>query len=133
MDAEAIIAPLDDHVKIALRREKHARIRKMRLLYLFLLIPLVNIIIFQYVPIYGIIIAFKDYSIRRGIVGSPWNNFQHFKDLFAKRRVGANTIGSRGNYDTHHRTDNSRISVSPKTFCKGRIRGIPQGLIRNPL
>ena len=67
----------------------------MRLLYLFFLFPLINLIIFRYVPIYGIIIAFKDYRMRSGIMGSPWNNFQHFKDLFTNPyffRILRNTV-----------------------------------------
>ena len=67
----------------------------MRLLYLFFLFPLINLIIFRYVPIYGIVIAFKDYRMRSGIMGSPWNNFQHFKDLFTNPyffRILRNTV-----------------------------------------
>jgi putative aldouronate transport system permease protein len=38
--------------------------------------------IFSYGPMYGIIIAFKDFSPGLGIWESPWNNFEHFKRLF---------------------------------------------------
>lgn len=51
-------------------------------LYLFLIPGLTVMILFKYLPIYGIQIAFKDYSIVKGIWNSPWNDFQHFKDLF---------------------------------------------------
>lgn len=38
--------------------------------------------IFHYVPIYGVLIAFKDYKFSLGIMGSPWVGFDHFRELF---------------------------------------------------
>lgn len=57
-------------------------IRRMWPLYLFLLLPMLQVAIFQYGAIYGVQIAFKDFSPRLGITGSPWNNFEHFITLF---------------------------------------------------
>lgn len=39
-------------------------------------------IIFHYVPMYGIVIAFKSYSPMKGILGSKWIGLLHFKDFF---------------------------------------------------
>ncbi len=39
--------------------------------------------IFSYAPMYGIVIAFKDYKIRRGILGSPWVGFKYFERFFS--------------------------------------------------
>ena len=39
-------------------------------LYLLLLIPVVLTILYKYVPMYGVIIAFKDFRVREGIMGS---------------------------------------------------------------
>lgn len=39
-------------------------------------------ICFSYIPIYGLQIAFKNFSPGLGIFGSPWNGFQHFVDFF---------------------------------------------------
>ncbi|MBR6270572.1 MAG: sugar ABC transporter permease [Lachnospiraceae bacterium] len=47
-------------------------------LYLMVLIPLVYLIIFSYGPMYGVQIAFRDYSPRLGITGSPWVGFKWF-------------------------------------------------------
>ena len=51
-------------------------------LYLLLAIPLVWYIVFQYVPIYGIQIAFKRFNPSLGITGSPWVGLQYFKQFF---------------------------------------------------
>lgn len=56
--------------------------RSMWQLYLFAAIPLAFIIIFNYLPMGGILIAFKDYSVRDGIFGSPWAGFEYFEQLF---------------------------------------------------
>jgi putative aldouronate transport system permease protein len=39
-------------------------------------------IIFNYIPMYGVTIAFKNYSPVRGVLGSPWIGLQHFTDFF---------------------------------------------------
>ncbi|MDR2630396.1 MAG: ABC transporter permease subunit [Spirochaetaceae bacterium] len=54
-----------------------------RYLYFLLLPCLVYFIIFHYVPMYGLILAFKDFKFSRGIVGSPWVGFENFKYLFS--------------------------------------------------
>lgn len=45
-------------------------------------IPLVFLLIFSYGPMYGIQIAFKNYSPGKGILNSEWNNLEHFKRMF---------------------------------------------------
>ncbi|MBD2847178.1 sugar ABC transporter permease [Paenibacillus sp. IB182496] len=51
-------------------------------LYLLFLPTLAYFLIFQYGPLYGIQIAFKDFSAVRGITGSPWIGFEHFERFF---------------------------------------------------
>ena len=51
-------------------------------LYVMLLLPVIYIIVFAYVPMGGTLIAFKDYRIKKGIFGSPWVGFQHFTNFF---------------------------------------------------
>ena len=63
--------------------------------YLMLIPVLAFYIIFCYVPMYGAIIAFKDFSPARGILGSPWVGLAHFMDFFSSRyfvRVLRNTL-----------------------------------------
>lgn len=50
--------------------------------YLFLLPALVYFILFHYAPMYGVLIAFKNYNATAGIWGSPWAGLAHFERLF---------------------------------------------------
>ncbi len=86
---------VDIQIRDNLRRERWSRVRRMRLLYLSLLPALLLLLVFNYVPIYGIVIAFKNFQASRGILGSPWNNFENFEVLFGSfqfQRVMRNTI-----------------------------------------
>lgn len=51
--------------------------------YLLVLPVIAYFIIFHYKPMYGLIIAFKKFSIRKGILGSPWVGFDYFLDFFS--------------------------------------------------
>jgi putative aldouronate transport system permease protein len=68
--------------KKLLLRKWRAGFKSKWQLYLMTLVPLVFLIIFSYIPMSYIIIAFKDFSIRRGILGSEWVGLKHFKDFF---------------------------------------------------
>lgn len=59
-----------------------AKIYRRWQLYLFILLPVAHMIIFSYIPMYGVTLAFKDYSIRDGILASPWVGFKYFKQFF---------------------------------------------------
>lgn len=50
--------------------------------YLLALLPLLYIIIFKYIPMFGVVIAFKDYNVVQGILGSPWVGLKYFEQLF---------------------------------------------------
>jgi len=55
---------------------------KHKYLYLLLVPLIVFYIVFSYVPMYGIVLAFKEFDYSKGILGSPWNAFQNFKDVW---------------------------------------------------
>ncbi len=55
-------------------------------LYSLCLIPVLLVFIFKYVPMFGIIIAFKNYKFNLGILGSPWVGFSNF-EFFLKSNV----------------------------------------------
>ncbi len=46
--------------------------------WVIIAIPVIYAFVFAYIPMGGIIIAFKDYSIRKGILGSDWVGFKYF-------------------------------------------------------
>lgn len=63
---------------------------------LLLLVPgIIFYVIFSYFPMYGVIIAFKDYKFTKGILGSPWIGFMHFQRFLngeAFWEVARNTV-----------------------------------------
>lgn len=64
-------------------------------LYLMVLPGLALLIIFKYLPMYGVIIAFKDFNPMKGIWGSEWVGFEHFIrfiNLRAFKQFFANTV-----------------------------------------
>lgn len=67
---------------IARRRVLH-HLRRTWILYLFVLPALIYLLIFNYVPLYGIQIAFRNFKPHLGITGSPWAGFKHFETFFS--------------------------------------------------
>lgn len=88
------------HVKIDVRKLKKGRILVMSArnlpksqaikkkllhswqLYILLLPGLIWLMLFMYAPMYGILIAFKNYKVKLGILGSPWCGFKYFEEFF---------------------------------------------------
>lgn len=64
-------------------REVLKTVVKNRFFYIIALPAIILTIIFNYVPMYGIVLAFKNYKARLGILGSPWVGFENFETLFA--------------------------------------------------
>ncbi|MFC4808193.1 ABC transporter permease [Paenibacillus sp. GCM10023250] len=55
---------------------------KHRYLYLMVLPGFLTVLIFNYFPMYGILIAFKDFSAAQGILGSSWVGLKYFNAFF---------------------------------------------------
>jgi putative aldouronate transport system permease protein len=62
--------------------ERRSLIKRNWELYLFILPAMIFYIIFHYIPMYGVQIAFKNYMVTKGIFGSPWAGFKHFERFF---------------------------------------------------
>lgn len=60
----------------------HQRMWKSRYYYLMLLPAVIYIIIFHYIPMYGLQIAFKNYKVSLGFLHSQWVGLRNFKDFF---------------------------------------------------
>ncbi|MGI6174066.1 MAG: ABC transporter permease [Christensenellales bacterium] len=63
------------------RRQLWREICKHKMLYLFILPCFVWLIIFSYVPMGGIVLAFKNYKFNLGIYGSPWAGLKWFREF----------------------------------------------------
>ena len=61
-------------------------LRRYWFVYLLMLPGLAWIVVFQYVPIYGLLVAFKDFNIVKGIARSPWVGLENFRVLFQSAR-----------------------------------------------
>lgn len=57
-------------------------------LYLFLIVPIAWLIIFHYIPMVGVQIAFRDFMPRKGIWGSPWVGMKHLRTFFTSFYFG---------------------------------------------
>ncbi|MGN6712093.1 ABC transporter permease [Anaerocolumna jejuensis] len=58
---------------------------RFKWLYLMLVPVMAFYIIFKYVPMYGITIAFKDYNVFKGVLASPWCGFEVFEKIFKSK------------------------------------------------
>ena len=64
---------------------KYVKIKKMKRflpIYLMMIPGFLYLIINNYIPMFGIIVAFKNYNYSFGIFGSKWNGLKNFKFLF---------------------------------------------------
>jgi len=68
--------------KKAARARAWKQIKKNKAIYLMILPVIIYYILFHYKPMYGVIIAFMDYSPRKGVLGSEWVGLEHFMDFF---------------------------------------------------
>lgn len=63
-------------------------LKKSLPLYVLLLPSFLLLLCFSYLPLGGLVMAFKDYSPARGILGSPWVGFKHFIQFFKSYQFG---------------------------------------------
>ncbi|HEL1556955.1 TPA: sugar ABC transporter permease [Streptococcus suis] len=71
------------------------RMKQQKILLLMLLPGLILTFVFRYIPMYGVLIAFKDYNPLRGVLGSEWIGFEEFTKFLSSPNFGnllANTL-----------------------------------------
>lgn len=71
------------------KRMFRSRLRKSLPLYVFIILPVAWYLLFCYVPMFGNIIAFKDYNAYLGIFDSPWleDPLEYFKDFLTNKEL----------------------------------------------
>lgn len=67
--------------------------RQNPLLYWMLAPVLLYVLIFNYAPMFGLVISFQDYSLTRGVMGSKWIGLKNFEDFFSSMYFGR-TLGN---------------------------------------
>lgn len=72
--------------KLAVRSARRKLIRQNWDMYLLVLAPFVSLIIFNYLPMAGLALAFKEYKIFKGFMGSDWVGLSHFMNLFTANK-----------------------------------------------
>lgn len=75
----------DAAVKAAVRHSTWKQIKKRKWLYIMMIPVLAYFVVFRYAPIGGIVIAFKNYNVFKGIWASPWCGFATFQKIFANK------------------------------------------------
>ena len=74
--------------KVSLEKKRSLRSLKQNWTLLLLLLPAcVMILVFNYVPMYGIQIAFRNFNFVDGITGSEWAGLKWFRYLFSVSRL----------------------------------------------
>lgn len=62
-----------------------SRVWNCKWLYMMLIPVILYYIVFKYVPMYGVTMAFQDYNVYKGMSGSPWVGFDIFKKIFENK------------------------------------------------
>ena len=65
--------------------KRRALVKRSIPIYIMMLPGLIYLVINNYMPMVGLILAFKDYSFADGIFGSPWKGFGNFTYLFSSK------------------------------------------------
>ena len=78
VERESTEVPVSQHRPTKLEKA-YRYVRRFWFVYLLALPAVLHTFLFKYVPMYGLLIAFKDYNIRRGILRSPWVGLENFR------------------------------------------------------
>ncbi|KRF18718.1 hypothetical protein ASG93_10270 [Paenibacillus sp. Soil787] len=63
------------------------QLARQKYLFLLLLPGLIYFIVFKYIPMYGVVLAFKEFNPMDGILGSPWAGMKYFNRIFQSDAV----------------------------------------------
>jgi putative aldouronate transport system permease protein len=69
---------------VAARRVSRRRaFTRSKYIYAMMLPGIIYFLMFRYAPMFGLVVAFKDFNVFQGIWGSPWVGLENFRDIFA--------------------------------------------------
>ncbi|WP_066059652.1 ABC transporter permease [Robertmurraya korlensis] len=80
--------PVQEEKRVTKLSKKLRYIRENYFLYLLIAPAIILTIVFKYIPMYGAIIAFKDFSTIKGILGSEWVGFENFTKFLTSPNFG---------------------------------------------
>lgn len=69
------------------RRKLYRKAFRMWQVYLLIIPALIYILIFNYAPMYGVVMAFQNFKPAKGIMGSKWVGLKHFERFFSQPRA----------------------------------------------
>lgn len=76
---------LETVISVKKKGQFFKNIKKSGQLYAFVALAFISIFVFAYIPMYGILMGFQNFSAPRGIWGSEWVGFHHFRVFFESR------------------------------------------------
>jgi putative aldouronate transport system permease protein len=82
---------MDEHMKEVKKKYNEPffkTVKKHWMLLLMLAPAIIYVVVFSYVPMTGIVLAFKNYQYKGGIYGSPWCGLDNFKALLVAGKLG---------------------------------------------
>jgi len=86
--AEVTVKPLETDIRAAAKKKIGARRSKLKMvmpLFIMMAPGLIYLLINNYLPMFGLAIAFKDINYAKGILGSDWVGFKNFEYLFSTK------------------------------------------------
>ncbi|MBQ8190030.1 MAG: sugar ABC transporter permease [Lachnospiraceae bacterium] len=109
---------------------------KNKSLVLMALPVMVLLIMFNYVPMFGSIIAFKKFNFQDGILGSPWVGLDNFKFLFSMKsttwRMLRNTVGYYVLFTLVGTVCNVALAIALNECCNKRVAKLSQTFMIMP-
>lgn len=118
-----------------MKRQVKKNIWKYRYLYLLMLPGIIYLFINNYMPIAGLVIAFKKVDFRQGIWGSPWCGINNFKYLFATKDawiITRNTIAYNVIFIVISLIFSIALAIFLSEITNKKVRSIHQGCVLIP-
>ncbi|GAB4436531.1 MAG: ABC transporter permease subunit [Chloroflexi bacterium OHK40] len=79
LTSNAAVPPVQRRARL---RAARTSLRRHWQLYLLMVLPLLYFVVFKYIPMTNIVMAFKEYNVVAGVWGSPWVGTKHFEAFF---------------------------------------------------